>query len=126
MKALATDPFKVENKTIWHGYWQPGKEDDSVDKTPRHDFEYLARTLNYITSRLVFHEMRITANVTLVAKLISYLESGSNNWSGYGSDLSDVPGKMTKILTQQLVNLQVEHAALQLEVACNQKIAAGQ
>lgn len=95
--------------------------------TPEDDLEDLARRLNAITSRLAFHEMCINANVTLVARILKDIKSVY--WTGRHSGFFERAEKGIAIemhLQQRLQNLEVEHAALQNEISCNQKIAAGQ
>lgn len=125
IKRLAAELFAVENRTIWHGYWQPGKDESlSQPQNPEQDFEDLTRTLNRIIARLAFHEMRINANIALISKLRFNVLDDKEEWRK--SVHPEEAQAIVNPLDQRLSNLQVEHNALLLEIACNQKIADGQ
>lgn len=121
IKQLAADLFAVENKTIWHGYWQPGQA-GGLSRSQNHEqeFECLTRTLNRITTQLAFHEMRIETNFALISKLRIYVLDEKMKW------WRSVPCTKSQALDQRLSNLQVEHNALLLEIVFNQKIANNQ
>ena len=94
-------------------------------ETPEQSFEDLTRSLNFITSRLAFHEMRINVNRTIMDHLIQYSRD-------LVSEAKDDELKKTRLapvstwLEKSLQRLQIECQALVLEVACNQKIAQSQ
>ena len=94
-------------------------------ETPEQSFEDLTRSLNFITSRLAFHEMRINVNRTIMGQLIQYSRD-------LVSEAKDDEFKKTRLapvstwLEKSLQRLQIECQALLLEVACNQKIAQSQ
>ena len=133
IKRHAANLYKVEMQTSSLGV---GKADLTTvltdSPTPEDNFEDLTRSLNVITSRLAFHEMRINANVTLVATLLVNLINiqlvhyhKSSRVRPFTKD-SEEMYKHIDLLQQRLKNLQVEHAALLNEITCNLKIASGQ
>lgn len=81
--------------------------------------------MNFINSRLAFHEMRINANLTITKNLIQ-------NCSDLVLEAKDDEFKTTRLapvstwLEKSLQGLRIECQALLLEVACNQKIAQSQ
>lgn len=125
VKRLGTDLFGVENKTIWHGHWKLGKDEGlSQSQDAEQEFENLTRTLNRITARLAFHEMRLNANFVLISNLRSLMVKSLERWcKGMRSEERQV---LTSSLDQLLSNLQAERESLLLEITCNQKIADGQ
>lgn len=96
-----------------------------VVETPEKEFENITRSLNFISSRLAFHGMRINANHAIMNSLIQnvktlVLEAKEDHFK----NTRFVPASAW--LEKSLVRLQLECQALLLEVACNQKIAQSQ
>lgn len=85
----------------------------------------MTRSLNFINSRLAFHEMRINANHKIMSTLIQdckdlVLEANDDDFK----KTKLVP--VSKWLQENLERLRTECQGLLLEVACNQKIAQSQ
>ena len=119
---LRTNSLRITNLTSKTARSGNGSYEDELEE--------LTRGLNAITSRLAFHEMRLNANITLVAAIIGNLydihKYDSSESDSKKSDTFSARFAANRPLRQRLENLRVEHAALQNEIACNQKIAAGQ
>lgn len=121
----ATDLYKVEFKTNFHGFSAPKSEAGEATETPGKSFEDMTRSLNYISSRLAFHEMRVNANLKIMSSLIQ-------DCKDLVSEANDDDFKKTKLvpiskwLLENLEKLRNECQGLLLEVACNQKIAQSQ
>ena len=85
----------------------------------------MTRSLNFINSRLAFHEMRINASYKIMSSL-------SQDCKDLVSEADDDEFKKTKLvpiskwLQENLERLRNECQGLLLEVACNQKIAQSQ
>ena len=85
----------------------------------------MTRSLNFINSRLAFHEMRINANHSI-------MNSVNQHSRDLVSEAKDDEFKKTWLvpasiwLENSLERLQIECKGLLLEVACNQKIAQSQ
>ena len=85
----------------------------------------MTRSLNYISSRLAFHEMRVNANLKIMSSLIQdcldlVLEAKDDDFRK--TKLLSI----SKWLQENLERLRAECQGLLLEVACNQKIAQSQ
>ena len=120
IKRHASSLYQVEIRTVYMRVEKTGRPGiKGRGEKLEEGVEDLTRSLNAIVSRLAFHEMRVTANAGLVAAILEQLAEGAggdkDTWEDFG-----IP------LRSRLEALQHEHRALLLEVACNQKIAAGQ
>lgn len=128
IKRHGSNLFQVEHQTNLIRIGQPNTM-HSNDQTvfAEDDLEDITRRLNAIMSRLAFHEMRINANVTLVATIINNFKVLERRCVDLSPDEEDSePYLMHMKMRRRLQNLQVEQAALLNEIACNQKVAAGQ
>ena len=85
----------------------------------------MTRSLNFISSRLAFHELRIKANHTIMNGLVHHIKDlVSEAKSDEFKKMRLVP--ISIWLEKSLERLQTECPGLLLEVACNQKIAQSQ
>ncbi|KAF2831401.1 hypothetical protein CC86DRAFT_452461 [Ophiobolus disseminans] len=125
VKLHASNLYKVEKRTNFHGYTPSNSPDspNSLAKGQEKEFAEMTQSLNLIISRLAFHEMRILANAVFVEELGACmihmgLDGNYSPTHGYWSG--------TQRLEERLLHLKTEQRALLLEIACNQKIAQSQ
>ncbi|KAL8901457.1 MAG: hypothetical protein Q9207_005194 [Kuettlingeria erythrocarpa] len=118
--------YQVEIKTILHGFYTPAPEGSSnLARTPEQDLEEITRSLNFIMSRLAFHEMRISANATMIDSLRQMNSPSLLNFPKDEAWASRIKSSCQWI-GDRLASLKSESRALLLDLACNQKIAQSQ
>lgn len=126
IRTHATELYQIEIKTNFHGFYPTASEGSSrLATTPEQDFEEITRSLNFIISRLAFHEMRIGANTTTMDSLRQMNSPSLLNLSEDEDWVSRVKCS-TQWIEDTLASLKSENEALLLELACNQKIAQSQ
>ncbi|KAH7087012.1 hypothetical protein FB567DRAFT_629057 [Paraphoma chrysanthemicola] len=129
VKRQASSLILVENRTIW----DEAMNVSILAEMSGNPFAQLTRTLNYIVSRLAFHEMRIHANMVFVSEitasldniLISDLKTDKDN-PVRDEDWTKNFESMSRTIRERLIHLRSEQRALLLEITCNQKIAQSQ
>ncbi|KAL4980885.1 hypothetical protein BDW66DRAFT_123404 [Aspergillus desertorum] len=137
IRANGSELSKVEFRTNFSGFYQ----DLRSDRTPEKEFAEMTRMLNYVLSRLAFHEMRIYANIGLTRQVrehMSVIEAELDplhKTTGNPAEDSTTPGtgrwidttrEASRRLCQRVGHLEADHQALLLEIACHSKIARSQ
>ncbi|KAL8928730.1 MAG: hypothetical protein Q9208_001508 [Pyrenodesmia sp. 3 TL-2023] len=126
IRTHATELYQVEIRTNFHGFYPTASQESSrLAKTPEQDFEEITRTLNFIISRLAFHEMRIGANTTLMNRLRQMNNPPLLNLPEDEAWASRVKSSC-QLIEGTLASLKTDSEALLLELACSQKIAQSQ
>ncbi|RDW84062.1 uncharacterized protein DSM5745_04388 [Aspergillus mulundensis] len=139
IRANGFELAKVEFRTNFSGFYQINTAMDGSGNTPEKEFAEMTRMLNYIISRLAFHEMRMHANMALTRQIREHMsaikaeldtllkvpESNKDSTPNSGPWMQVVNGASRR-LTQRVKHLEAEHEALLLEIACHQKIAQSQ
>ncbi|KAL4904163.1 hypothetical protein BDW74DRAFT_155198 [Aspergillus multicolor] len=139
IRANGFELAKVEFRTNFSGFYQIKTAVDGSSSTPEKEFAEMTRMLNYIISRLAFHEMRMHANMALTRHIrehVSAIEGEFDMLSkAPSSDKASTPNSNLGIqvlknasrrLMQRVKHLEAEHEALLLEIACHSKIAQSQ
>ncbi|KAL8823311.1 MAG: hypothetical protein Q9191_005976 [Dirinaria sp. TL-2023a] len=126
IRTHAGELYEVEFRTNFHGFYTSGPvESGGVTRSPEQDFEEITRSLNFVISRLAFHQMRISANVTLIDGLVQVKQKDlvdddeEESWKARSESSASW-------VESRLASLKAENQALLLEIACNQKIAQSQ
>ncbi|KAL5043617.1 hypothetical protein BDW71DRAFT_117924 [Aspergillus fruticulosus] len=142
IRANGSELSKVEFRTNFSGFYKISTAmDPGPERTPEKEFAEMTRMLNYIISRLAFHEMRMQANICLTRQIREHMSAIEAELSPLPkttdntTENSTMPGPSRWVnamheashrLSQRVSHLEAEHQALLLEIACHSKIAQSQ
>ncbi|KAL4995594.1 hypothetical protein BDV10DRAFT_128087 [Aspergillus recurvatus] len=142
IRANGSELSKVEFRTNFSGFYQINAVmDPGSERTPEKEFAEMTRMLNYIISRLAFHEMRMQANIGLTRQIREHMSAIIAELSPLRKTTDNLaenltapgPGRWVNAmyeashrLSQRVSHLEAEHQALLLEIACHSKIAQSQ
>ncbi|KAL6231866.1 hypothetical protein BDW75DRAFT_219017 [Aspergillus navahoensis] len=142
IRANGSELSKVEFRTNFSGFYKiSAAMDPGSGRTPEKEFAEMTRMLNYIISRLAFHEMRLQANIGLTRQIREHMsaikaelsplpkttDNPAENFTMAGpSCWGNAMREASHRLSQRISHLEAEHQALLLEIACHSKIAQSQ